>query len=214
MSFHHFPHEFVYWDKVENHDEIKKELLPIILEKNKKIKNNPFNACILNTSFYSDEKHFTENEFLRSEKMLENVIFYHLEKMIKNYNSLNLNKIYDGHTILEGSWWNVYNKNEYQEAHAHMGEPIYTMDKFFYPSFSMVYILNDENDKSALTFKKSGPLSCAPSFVEHIFRTCNVKDIKEGSILIFPSNLLHLVEPCLNAGRVTLTYNFYSTFRP
>jgi hypothetical protein len=38
MSFYHFPSEFVFWDKVENHDEIKKEILPKILEdsKNKK----------------------------------------------------------------------------------------------------------------------------------------------------------------------------------
>ena len=39
MSFYQFPSEFVFWDKVENHDEIKKEILPKILEanKNKKI---------------------------------------------------------------------------------------------------------------------------------------------------------------------------------
>jgi len=38
MSFHHFPSDFVYWDKVENHNEIKNHLLPIILKKNEENK--------------------------------------------------------------------------------------------------------------------------------------------------------------------------------
>ena len=206
MSFYHFPSEFVYWDKVENHDEIKKEILPKILEANKNKKNNPFDNCKFNTGFLSiPEVNNKENSFLMNKKMFDVILFY-LEKMFKaiDFNPEKIN--------IHNGWWNVYDESEFQEEHTHFGPPIYLRGDIFYPAFSVIYILHDENEKSSIVFKKSGPFPLMEPHREEVFKTENVKEIKEGTILIFPCNLRHLVKPCIKSGRVTLAYNICSMF--
>jgi hypothetical protein len=203
MSFYHFPSEFVYWDKVKNHDEIKKEILPKILEANKNKKNNPFSACKFNTSF----KHNDEPDLnVMNKKMLDVIIFY-LEKMFK---AMDFNP---GKINIRDGWWNVYDEGEFQEEHAHFGPPTYFHGDMFYPAFSIIYILHDENEKSSIIFKKGGPLPLMEPHYEKVFKTEDVKEIKEGTILIFPYTLRHLVKPCIKPGRVTLAYNIYSVYK-
>jgi len=207
MSFYYFPSEFVYWDKVENHDEIKKEFLPKILEVSKSKKNNPFDNCKFNTSFTCNNNKLDSN--VMNKKMLDNVIFC-FKKMIKGYEkfkTINFKKL----MIFDG-WWNVYDESEFQEEHTHCGEPIYKDNTLFYPLFSVVYILHDDNEKSSIVFKKNAPLPFEKPYIEETFRTEEIKEIKEGTILIFPSNLRHLVKPCIKPGRVTIAYNICMSF--
>jgi hypothetical protein len=208
MSFHHFPAEFVYWDQLENHKEIKKQLLPVILQKSKERKNNPFEACKLNTSLSRSN----ENNFLRSKDILENIIFKNIEKMLSKYTKIyNYNNNIKS-SIVSGCWWNVYDEGDFQEEHSHWEPPINIENMTFYSTFSVIYILHDENEKSSIIFRKDPPLPLKKPFEEYGFSTSNVKEIREGTILIFPYNLRHLVKPCVKPGRVTVAYNVCSTF--
>ena len=211
MSIFQFPSDFVYWDTLEKHEEIKKKLLPIILQKNNKTKNNPFDTCIFNTSLYKNtEKDSIENGFLKNKELLDSIVFKNIDNMLSKYNFLTRNKSIDFFVV--SGWWNVYNKNEYQEEHSHHAPPTEINKKVFYPSLSMIYILHDENEKSSVIFRKDGPMPFAPPHEDCVFKTEEKKEIKEGTILIFPYNLRHLVKPCIKPGRVTIAYNIYSAF--
>ena len=214
MSFYYFPNEFVYWDRVENHLEIKNELLPLIKEKTKKVKNNPFGNCKFNTSYYRNgDIHDKENSFLMNKKMLDLIMFY-LEKMTKKYkNNFNTNNINFKNMAIPSGWWNVYDIDQFQEEHDHVTEPRYINGSLFYSQFSVIYILHDDNDESSIVFRKNGPSPFLPPYNENVFRTNEIKEIKEGTILIFPSNLRHLVKPCIKPGRVTIAYNICMSFQ-
>jgi hypothetical protein len=213
MSFHHFPSEFVYWDKIENHEDIKKQLLPIILQKSKENANNPYEACNLNTSLIRDDKRaYEENKFLLSENVVKSVVFHNIQKMINKYTKLYNCNINIGPSIVSGCWWNVYDEGDFQEEHNHVAPSTSVENNVFYPSFSAIYILHDENEESSIIFRKDSPLPLKKPFEDYGFSTSNVKDIREGTIIIFPYSLKHLVKPCVKAGRVTIAYNISSTF--
>jgi hypothetical protein len=202
MSFYHFPSEFVFWDKVENHDEIKKEILPKILEDSKNKKNNPFYNCKFNTSF----QHNDNRDLNVMDKKMSDVIFFYLKKMFKIIN-FNAEKL-----MINKGWWNVYDEGEFQEEHDHLGPPTYLDGDLFYTALSVIYILHDDNEKSSIVFRKDGPFPLMEPYRENVFKTEDVKEIKEGTILIFPYNLRHLVKPCIKPGRVTLAYNVRLAF--
>jgi hypothetical protein len=122
-----------------------------------------------------------------------------------NFNPKKIN-IHDG-------WWNVYDESEFQEEHEHDGPPTYLYGDIFYPAFSVIYILHDENEKSSIVFKKKGPFPLMEPHRQVVFETKDVKEIKEGTILIFPYNLRHLVKPCIKPGRVTIAYNICSIYK-
>ena len=212
MSFHHFPHDFVFWDKVENHEKIKSDLLPEILKKNEEQNNNPFEACELNTSFYRDHRLETENNFLKNEKILRDIVFIPIANMLNKYNELNLNKVVPGTSIVQCGWWNVYKKGEFQEMHAHKTPPFVSDNKLFYPSFSIIYILNDDNEDSTILFRKDHVPMKEPGD-DYTFKTSKEQNISEGTVLIFPYDLNHMVKPCVKPGRVTIAYNVYSTWK-
>ena len=211
MSIFHFPTEFVYWDTVEKHEEIKKKLLPIILQENAKTKNNPFDTCRFNTSMYTNqEKNAIKNNFLlRDKKLLDSIVFKNIDNML---NKFSLTRNQNNEFCVISGWWNVYNENEHQEEHSHLAPPIPINKKLFYPSLSVIYILHDENEKSSVIFRKDGPIPLIEPHRDCIFKTEEKKEIKEGTILIFPSNLRHLVKPCIKPGRITIAYNIYSAF--
>ena len=212
MPFHHFPNEFVYWQDLENHKEIKDKLLPIILEKNEKIKNNPFD-CVFNTSFFKEQKRSRiENQFLHDSEVVHSVILKTIEKMTLEYNALNMYKLDSESFVIYGGWWNFYKENEYQEYHTHVAEPILNGECVYYPCFSVVYILHDESEENALSFRKPAPLPLMPPYEDYVFQTSNEKTIKEGTILVFPYNLGHVVKPCTKPGRITISYNVYSSW--
>jgi hypothetical protein len=106
----------------------------------------------------------------------------------------------------------VYGEGDFQEEHNHIGPPVNLENNVFYPSFSAIYILHDENEESSVIFRKDAPLPLKKPFEDYGFSTANIRDIGEGTIMIFPYSLKHLVKPCIKTGRVTVAYNVYSTF--
>lgn len=211
MSFIHFPSEFVYFDKVCCHSEIKKECMPKITELRKKRQNNPFIASKLNTSFYYDEKMFSENEFLNNKLLHDNVVWKPIEKMINKYNALRIHPINIGASIIKTCWWNYYEKDNFQESHNHIGSSVEKDGHILHASFSIIYILHDENTKSSVMFRKTGPLPLKP-LADSLIIDTSTTPIGEGTVIIFPSNLEHFVKPCLKPGRVTIAFNIYSEY--
>ena len=213
MGIHFFPSEFVFWETLEEHSEIKKKLLPIILKNSDKAKNNPFDNCTFNTSFYKgdDEKFKKENKFLTERKHLDSIVFKNIDKMLR---TLGFNEDPGIDFLLQNCWWNVYNEGEYQEEHNHVAAPAVVDDKLFYPSLSVVYILHDENEKGSLVFKRRGTVPLRPPYnTTSMFKTGNVEEIKEGSVLIFPASLDHLIKPSIKPGRVTIAYNICASYQ-
>ncbi len=82
------------------------------------------------------------------------------------------------------------------------------------PTFSGIYILNDGNEHNSTEFRipHGAPLSTL-STQEFYYETKNNKEIKEGTVLIFPSSLYHEVLPVKIPGRVTIAFNIISRFR-
>jgi len=212
MSFIHFPTEFIYFEKVCGHSEIKQICMPQITELRKKRKNNPFIASKLNTSFYYDEKMFAENEFLNNNNLLhKNVVWKPFENMVNKYNALRLHPINIGASLIKTCWWNYYEKDNFQESHNHLGPCVEKDGRLLHASFSIIYILHDENDKSSVMFKKAGPMPFK-GLDENVIIDTSYLSIGEGSVIIFPSNLNHYVKPCLKPGRVTIAFNIYSEY--
>ena len=132
--------------------------------------------------------------------------------MLIKYNNSDNFKFDNTESFVESCWWNIYDEGDYFDLHHHIGPPQILNNKVFYPSFSMIYILHDENEKSSIVFKKYGPLPLMKPHQDCVFNTSHVETIGEGSIIIFPYNLLHLVLPSIKSGRVTIAYNIYSAW--
>jgi len=212
MAFFYFPSDFVYWEPVENHDEIKRKLMPIIMKLKEEKKNNPFYSSRLNTSFdYNPEKMNQENLFLHDDIVVENVVNKPIKRMLASHNKKNTFNINITNTLVQKAWWNYYEKGNFQEPHTHTGPDVIIDNKPYSPTFSVVYILHDENDGNNTIFQKYPPIPLYHRRGDMKFDTSIVKNqIKEGTVIIFPVGLMHMVKPTLKSGRVTLAFNVIS----
>jgi len=220
MPFLRFPSKFVYWTQIpdEVHQKIKKELVPKIEETYEKHKDNkPFILGNATTSYSSNHDIRQEdNEFLMDDYYQENIIWKPLEKMIhENNKNSETFPISVSKSMVSSGWYTKYNENDSFGPHGHYDKSI-TMDPktndIFYCCFSFIYILNDENENNSTVFLVDD-MSCVYHWKEHIeFHTGDNKDIKEGTVIIFPSNLLHYVKSNKVAGRITLAYNIKCSF--
>ena len=203
MSFFHFPHHFVYWTKVENHEDIKKKYLPIIRDnENNTIFNNPFPLCDVNTSFCLTEL----NKFLHEDTITKNVVWNPLMNMINEHNKKNLFKIDHKASIINDAWYNTYKLNQFQETHNHRGSYIYHNDSKYYQTYSVIYIIDSAEERNNTVFKLDGPLPFININDDCKFNTSKVEDIGEGTVIIFSSLLNHFVLPIYNS-RTTISYN-------
>lgn len=213
MPLHLFPLDFVFWQTLDDHEEIKSELLPVILKENEENKNNPFPNCRFNTGFYNTaEKTREKNPFLYKDDIIKRVVDDNLHDMISKCNYSGMPELCPCSFLVRAAWWNVYQENDFQEFHRHDGEPIVTEGVTYYPAFSLVYILHDENETSSLTFRKNPPLPALPPYWSSEYHTATEPTIKEGTVLIFPYNLMHMAIPSVKSGRVTLAYNIYASW--
>jgi hypothetical protein len=75
-----------------------------------------------------------------------------------------------------------------------------------------VYILNSEEENSIL-FKLPEPfIPFFPVLELCQFDTRSVKEIKEGTLLIFSNQLSHAVLPIKKSGRTTIAFNVSCRF--
>ena len=210
MSFFYFPGDFVYWEKNPSHEKIKNKFLPTIMKLHEQKKNNPFASSKLNTSFSYNENLKDDNSFLNDHDFISKVIFKAIENMtIKHNSKKSFTIIYNG-MFVQSSWWNHYDEGHFQEPHIHDGAPKVINNMVFYPAFSVVYILQDNNERSSLFFQKSPPLPFIPSSSIVNFDTSTIDEVTEGTVIVFPSGLTHMAKPSSKPGRITIAFNVYA----
>ena len=204
MPHFKFPCHYVHWGQVKDHDNIKSKLLPIInslISKNKY--TNPFKACTMTTNFSK------MSDFMDRETM-DKIIGTHLEEMVSETNCFPILKPLDA--IVTEYWFNVYQKGDFQEMHNHRCLPLLKNGKRYDNIFSIVYILNSEEDNSTI-FKLMGTdTPYFPMMKDCDFYTGGIEEIKEGTLLIFSSQLNHFVRPIEKSGRITIAFNVACCF--
>ena len=209
MSIISAPSEFLYFDQIKEHKEIKAKIIDKIndlLQTDEVKENKPFKDCIFKTSFNKDEI----NKFLLDEYIIKRIVWDPLDNLISKYNKQHFFKISLSSTIITSCWFNAYEKTNFQEIHDHKSKPFYVSNNIYTPSFSLVYILHDENLTNSTVFKYT-----TTEFINNFINenskidTSEIKNIKEGSVLIFPHTFQHFVIPVMKS-RVSIAYNLAS----
>lgn len=199
-----FPSHYVYWGEVNDHESIKSNVLPVIhnLLSNNKYEN-PFKACTMQTNI-SNGSNFLDDE------TLEKITVGHFKKMILETDCMNGKKPTD--VIVSDYWFNMYEKDNFQEMHNHTNMPLVISGKRYDVMFSMIYILHDE-ESTPILFRLDDPrMPFYPIHSSIDFNTSDVDEIKEGTLLIFSSHLPHTVLPVKHPGRITIALNIACCF--
>ncbi len=187
-----FPARFVYHETVNNHQHYKDKYLPIIQDD---LKQNQFlyNSrniwkCNTTSSFFGNKR--KNIQMFESGNFYQDVIWDQIQKLkIELENSIALYK-FPKLLELKEIWYNIYENGTYQEYHDHVGS-----------NFSGVYFLLLEEENKTM-FKQEN----LPTISTNKYYLYNTKHIKEGDVIIFPSDLLHCVEPC-ETNRITISFN-------
>ena len=210
MPHYQFPTNYVYWENIKEHEYLKAKYMPIIddIEKRKDTPlKNPFNLCDISSTSFCDK-----NTFLSSDD-IDKIIWGPLDNFIEEINTNYQRKIQVKKSIIHSYWFNTYKVGDYQEFHDHNACRELINNEYYYPVFSGIYILNDDAKSSSIIFKSSSilpvPFSITTSS-SHNFYTSKESNIKEGSVIIFPCQLEHMVKKCIKPGRRTIAFNVYS----
>tara|TARA_R110002153_G_scaffold273413_1_gene444279 strand:- start:730 stop:1380 length:651 start_codon:yes stop_codon:yes gene_type:complete len=213
MGVYYFPSEFVYWTDNPKHLEMKDELITKISLTEERYKNNNPGLDNAFTSFDETES-LGKISFLSEPHILQELVYNPFEKMLDEYNSRkNIDKIYLKNCIVDNGWYTKYNTGGNFKMHNHDDSSIKHENDIFRSAFSFIYILNDKNEINNTEFFL--PSMCRTSALgeyDYTLDTGDVTEIKEGSVLIFPSSLYHHVNPCKVPGRITISYNMKCCF--
>ena len=175
-----------------NHFKIEKKLIKHCLNLSKKINKGGENWVSKNT--YNTLETFNLHTDKKFDE-LNNWIYIQISEFAKILN-------YETKYKCNHSWFNIYNKNDYQEYHTHS-----------YNTLSAVYFLKSNPKRSSkIVFKVSkDPTQSDPIIRSHnplISDTAFYESVP-GRLLIFKSNLPHCVEKSEeNETRISLAYNF------
>lgn len=212
MSFYQFPSNFIYWYNIDKkeHIKLKEVLLPKIeLEEPENKEHNFFtlgSGAITNHGRYSS--------YLFDEYITKTIVWDPLDEMLNKYNKMDTYNINLDKSIITNSWYTTYRVGDFFERHDHKLHPIIPSgeNEYYYPSLSFIYILQDDNEKSPLVFTDINDYKFSPT-MQLNFDTGDIKDIKEGTVIIFPSHLSHAVKKNEKGKRISLAYNIASTFK-
>ena len=182
---------FIFYCDVPNHEEIKDiyydKLLDILDERRDECHKDAWNCKVLTT-------HGFNIEILWEPLFLKSVVWEPLDQML---NEVDLN-IYPTQSKIGGVWANFYEKGFFQETHDHVGPPGSSV-------FSGIYILDQKGgNKTSFINNNFGIL-------DKRVHTKDLDDIKEGTVILFPSNLLHYVNP-VDTDRCTISFNIQCEF--
>ena len=206
MTHIKFPSHYLYWTQVKDHENIKSKLVPIIhnliTENNY---DNPFKKdCTMTTNFLKKAK-FLDHE------IKDKIIGKYLQEMISETNCFTNRKPVD--VIIENYWFNVYEKGDNQEMHQHIALPSIIDGKRYDTTFSIIYILNSDEEENSTVFKLTDTAIPFHPLMQPVeFDTSKVDEIKEGTILIFSNQLNHFVRPIKKSGRITIAFNVACCF--
>jgi hypothetical protein len=184
---HQFLTDFVFWDSVPNHQQNKDALLPLIMQNLEKTQGKQKDKwmCEVNTEFF--DSHESYQKYI---SLIINCIYPALDNMFKE-----IPIIQPKVSKVSNIWYNYYQEGHTQEIHSHSSKP----------TFSGIYVLNaDEVNKTVF-------YSYGASLISYTKQSKQLTEVKEGNIVLFPSNLLHYVLPC-EAERITIAFNIDCEF--
>ena len=205
-----FPTTYVYWEKLKKHDELKRKYMPIIDKIEQTHPNdltNPFYACNIKSVSII---HTGLNTFLENED-INTIIWNPINNFIKDINSHYQYKIDVKKSFIDHYWCNTYDENDDQELHDHYDHVKYIDGIEYHTTFSGIYILNDDNESSSIVFRSPLHQPFYKLKAHHHLDTGTIDDIGEGTVLIFPSQLSHMVRQCKKPGRRTIAFNIFSS---
>jgi hypothetical protein len=219
MGIFYFPANFVYWQKVKDHDKIKDRLIDEINKRETcdAVRNKDI---LLNKS--SSDYHSKTNDITNcfTETAIKNVIWEPLDRALEEMNSRkHATKVVVNESYIVSAWYTRYESNGSMKMHTHSSGSYIKDGKIYTPTFSIIYILNDKNEFNSTVFTETvseNSISVmGPSYVnnretENHFQTRDVKEISEGTVLIFPSSLYHMVDMTPIPGRITIAINIAS----
>jgi predicted 2-oxoglutarate/Fe(II)-dependent dioxygenase YbiX len=205
MNLHIFPTKFIYWSRIKNHNKIKEKYYPLIL-KNQNEYGSKFREtvskkwnCDCYSSFFSPED--TKNIF--DDDFSNEVIWSVFDEMLNVFNNspIDLSMPIPKQSRICDIWYNHYDHGMYQEIHNHShNNPIV--------HFSGIYLMELNEDNTTIFFNKN---ECKFYSDKIDVITYDTKHIGEGNVIIFPSELLHYVNPSLK-GRTTVSFNITSEY--
>jgi ectoine hydroxylase-related dioxygenase (phytanoyl-CoA dioxygenase family) len=210
MGVYYFPSEFVFWMDNPKHSEMKDKLMNDISNADKHFERNTNGVFNARTSYTEDEDLCKDKVlFLNEPHVLQELVYKPFEKMIEEYNSRkNVDKIHVKKCIVESGWYTKYESNGSFGVHNHEDFSIMVENDIFKSSFSFIYILNDKNEANSTEFiVPSTNRTSALDEIDYSFDTGDVPEIREGTVMVFPSSLYHQVRPSKIPGRVTISYN-------
>lgn len=204
MGIFLFPTNFVYWDNVKNHKNIKGDLMCKIEELDSTTESKGLTNAT--TSFIPSNR--VDIHKFMNDNTLQQLVWNPLENLLSNLPNIKLKD-----SVIVASWYTKYNTNGTFNLHNHYGDYIVTNGNIYKPTFSIIYILNDDNECNSTHFRvpMGAPLSTVNG-QELLYDTSTNNEIKEGTVLIFPSSLYHEVLPVKISGRITIAFNIGSRF--
>lgn len=198
-----WPSPFIFWTKVENHKELKEELVPKIYEQSMDMKyyNKPmqirkpgdsnWNCEVITTYFNRDD-----SNSIFSEEVLRSIVSKPLNKFLVDPDCQVKSK--PSKTFIPEIWYNVYKEGYEQEIHAHHGA-----------TFSGIYLLELNEPNTTVFFSNSNSfLYQKNNFYLGAYST---EHIEEGNVILFPSEFAHAVKKSQNP-RITISFNLICEF--
>ena len=214
MGIFHFPSNFVYWRKVPKHHIFKEKILKYINENPDGHRQHNLIGKGLTSHSNPKSEHFLKNY----KEFIDSVVWDTVCELLKELNSLkNTLPVDISESIIRQCWYTVYETNSNISIHNHesMGRETHLINNAkFLQTFTVLYIINDENEKNGTTFVQLGSETPSTQLEKHIeFKTSNLKDVGEGTVFIFPSNLHHEVMSIPKGGRVIFSCDILSRFK-
>lgn len=213
MGIFYFPSDFVFWTKNTKHEDMKPFLTKMIETVENHHKNNQMGVENGFTSYHQKDAD-VHTEFLRENTLLKHVVFEPIEEMIQTYNSggtgvkLNIEKC-----VVHTEWYTKYQVGGTFDYHTHDDYCTKIDGTLFKPAISIIYILNDANEKNTTEFFVPYNKHSMYDYSEFRFDTGTVSDIGEGTVIVFPSSLYHRVLSCIKPGRIVISYNVKCSFK-
>lgn len=188
-EFFFFPEPFVYHYAVPEHQQLKEELQPKLesfyqkhsQEKKYRWTNDPLITSKMCTNF--NQASLQKNWY--TQQHLEAIVWNPLDQLLQKLNERT------SRCKLSMFWWNVYQKGD--------SAPIHNHGSF---GLSGVYLLHlNEPNKTVFLHNTRMLLKNQQDLIHY-----DTKNVREGTVLLFPSSLNHFVEPA-GTTRMTISFN-------
>lgn len=190
-----FPSQFVYWEKLPEHNDIKDDLLSFINDdvdmngESYRARAKEYWGRELTTSFFKN----TPLRFM-NQTLFNTIVWGPFQRMYDEVGETLPKAEQNG---VAEFWYNQYNIGEQQEVHSHINGSNAV--------FSGIYLLELDEENPTTFINPHHPIAYK-SGATHSFDT---KHLKEGSVILFPACLLHYVMPA-QSKRTTISFNIYT----